>query len=49
MLPQVITSRIERIILQGFKIQEIELEVGIAGKPFGIGVDGGAKVKLGPA
>jgi hypothetical protein len=48
MLPQVIASKIGRIIPEGFRIQEIELEVGIAGKPFGIGVDGSAKVKLGP-
>jgi len=46
LLPKIITKRIESINIQGFKISEISLDLGISGKLFGTGFDGKATIKL---
>lgn len=48
-LPKVIASRVEAAIPEGFTVQEIEFNISVSGKPFGIGVGGDVKVRMGPS
>lgn len=45
-LPKVLARRIESIwnVVEGFELASFEVKVGIEGKPFGVGVDGEAKL-----
>lgn len=47
-LPKVLAKKMEEIMPKNWEIKEIVLKVNVAGKPFGIGLEGDASVKFGP-
>ncbi len=45
-IPKLIARRISNMTCAGFKVTEISLEIGVAGKLFGTGIDGKANIKM---